>query len=86
MIPNNMYTVYCIPYTVYQIMGILGDDLNKNNNLKLTSLHLNALYEVSQYDYVDENYEIVVGILKNLRSVSIYGTKLSYLEKSNLTR
>ena len=68
------------------IMGVLGDDLNKNNNLKLTSLHLNALYEVSQYNYVDENYEIVVGILKNLRSVSIYGTKLSYLEKSNLTR
>lgn len=68
------------------LLNQLADFLSKNKFLKLTSLHLNALYEVSKYAETDPNYDRVVSILKTLKSVSIYGTKLSYLEKSNLTR
>lgn len=72
----------------YQPNGLvlqLYEFLKKNNQLKLTSLHLNALHQVYN-SQSDENYQNVIGILKNMKSVHIYGTKLSYLEPSNITR
>ena len=68
---------------LHQLHGFLA----KNNQLKLTSLHLNALYIVDkESEEEDENGEKIKAILRKLKSVNIYGTKLSYLETSNLTR
>ena len=47
---------------------------------------MNALYEVDKNDAEDANAEKVKAILRRLKHVNIYGTKLTYIEASNLTR
>jgi len=67
---------------LHQLHGFL----EKNHQLKLTSLHLNALHETEKGETGDENINKVVAILRKLKTVNIYGTKLSYIETSNLSR